>query len=443
MRQEDFNRLLEVCGVPRGARILAAVSGGADSVCLLRLLCGARPGYPLTVLCAHAEHGIRGEASLADEAYVRALCAQWDVRFFSRHLDVPTQASRMHRGLEETARTLRYAFLREIAAQEGCSCIATAHHRRDQAETVLLHIARGSDIRGLCAMRMREGDLIRPLLGCAPEALRNLLQEEGITWREDETNADTQYSRNLIRHTVLPALEQIAPGAEEALCRLALAGQRVEACFDAQLRDIGADHPIRLADGAALPEMLLRGRDPALTSRAVARLLDTAGAQRSSAVIDRAAQWLSIGHEGTLNLEEGGRLSIGGGMVCAVFPDRRLPDTPLGDGVTPTPFGRFMLRPAQQGETGDGIASQVVPDGEITVGERHAGETMIPFGHTKPKELRKLISDAGVPAPLRRSMPVVRMEGEPVWLPGVRPAERCRQNGGVMRMLVWMDRLPL
>ena len=161
--QETFvGRLRGACAVLPGSHVLAAVSGGADSTALLCFFCEIREAYPISVSCAHVEHGIRGAASEEDMRFVKALCEQKNVPFYSGRVDAPGYARAHGCGLEEAARALRYDFLEKTAEAVGADAIALAHHRGDQAETVLLHAARGSDIRGLCAMRWRRGKLIRP-----------------------------------------------------------------------------------------------------------------------------------------------------------------------------------------------------------------------------------------------------------------------------------------
>ena len=171
--QETFvGRLRGACAVLPGSHGLVAGSGGADSTALLCFFCEIRETYPISVSCAHVEHGIRGAASEGDMRFVKALCEQKNVPFYGGRVDAPGYARAHGCGLEEAARALRYDFLEKTAEAVGADAIALAQHRGDQAETVLLHAARGSDIRGLCAMLWRRGKLIRPLLDAEPEALR-------------------------------------------------------------------------------------------------------------------------------------------------------------------------------------------------------------------------------------------------------------------------------
>ncbi len=427
MTPEEFEGKLRLCGITAGSRVLAAVSGGADSICLLWLLNAVRETYPLSVVCAHAEHGIRGSASIADMEYVRKLCRDWSVEYHCKHLNISTK--RKKGSIEETARDLRYEFLRECMRETGCTCILTAHHAADQAETVLMRASRGTDIRGLRAMAYRNGDLARPFLDTDPEDLRCTLRAHGISWQEDETNLNAAYSRNRIRLTVLPALEQAAPGTRRALCRLASAAERDESYFAERLEELGLFNMIGLADGMALPVGPFAGLHPSLVSRAVARLLLAAGFQPDACTIQNALKMIGSGEDGTVNLQHDGILMCGKRYLCAVYPHRRIGETALYEGENSTAFGIFTLRVAQENSACDGKTCQLIPaqfaEG-LTVGSRLAGERMVPFGRSCDAEIRKLISDSGIDQGLRRSVPVVRSDGQAIWLPGIRAGEKCR-----------------
>ena len=439
-------RLKEGCAVAPGAHVLVAVSGGADSTALLCFFAGARASYPLTVSCAHVEHGIRGEAAREDLAFVRALCAEKQIPFLAESVDAPGYARAHGCGLEDAARTLRYAALRRMARQAGAEVIALAHHAGDQAETVLLHAARGCDVRGLQAMRMRSGDLIRPLLGCTPQALREALRTQGQRWREDESNDDLRYARNRVRRRVLPELEQACPGAGAALGRLARAAQRDEDYFESQLHAL----PVyALVDGAAMARDELAGLHPALRSRAIVRLMARAGiAPQSAQTVEAVTAAAAAPGAAVVNLTDGAHALLGKRLVCAVRADAPPVDMPLGRGRTDTPFGVFTVREAAPGETGDGRFAQAIParlmDGaRITL--RREGDAMTPFGRQHEELLSRLLIKAGVEQGLKNSLPIVRGREGILWAVGLRPGEVCRGRDGERRLLVslrcpWADR---
>lgn len=206
--------------LPEEGKILVAVSGGADSLCLLHLLlriCGSGKRYPgVTLAAAHLNHMLRGEESERDARAVAAILAEWKVPFTSGKIDVQEYASREKYSLEEAARIVRYRFLREVACGR---LIAVGHHADDQVETLLLHWLRGSGLQGLVGMAPRQQDIIRPLLEFTHAETVAYCQQQGIVPLEDHSNADTRFLRNRIRHKILPLLQEINPGIQGTLLR--------------------------------------------------------------------------------------------------------------------------------------------------------------------------------------------------------------------------------
>jgi tRNA(Ile)-lysidine synthase len=193
--------------------VLAAVSGGCDSVAMLRMLIDSNR----EVAAAHYNHGLRDEAE-KDENFVRELCGQWGIPFISERGDVHGGA-----GFEERARTMRYDFLERVRAGRGLDFIATGHTADDNIETVLLNLTRGSGLHGLTGIPEQRGNIIRPILHLSRDDAERYLRERNIPWREDATNADTHYRRNHIRHKVIPALRQVNPSLTRAAVRLTAA----------------------------------------------------------------------------------------------------------------------------------------------------------------------------------------------------------------------------
>ena len=203
--------------LPRGSRVLIALSGGRDSMALLTALQEAAADRDLTLLAAHYDHGLRGEESRRDRDFVTAWCAEQGIPLTVGAGDVAGQAARTRRGIEETARAMRYAFLEETARSAGADVIATAHNADDNLETVLLHLTRGTGLDGLTGIPPRRGKLIRPLLAAPRSDIDGYLARTGVPWVEDSSNAETAYARNRIRREVLPVLKTINPGLAATL----------------------------------------------------------------------------------------------------------------------------------------------------------------------------------------------------------------------------------
>ena len=227
-RIKQFMKSEPVSLVPGRDQVLAGVSGGADSVCLMLAL--KELGYEVTAV--HVEHGIRGEESLEDGAYVRKLCMERGIEFHAVSVDVPSKAREEALSLEEAARLARWDVLRDVSDRLGIRVIATAHHRQDQAETVLWNLIRGSSLGGLGGIRevRREGErlIIRPLLECERDQIEDYLRQRDISWRTDSTNLDPSFTRNAIRLKVMPLLEQLNPEAALHIAQAASDLRQVE-----------------------------------------------------------------------------------------------------------------------------------------------------------------------------------------------------------------------
>lgn len=216
-----------------GTSVLLAVSGGADSVALLRGLLQLQPVLNLTLRAAHLNHQLRGSAADTDAAWVQALCERFNVSCDIESIPIRALAEQTRRGLEETSRDERYRFLETVSEKHHCDVVATAHTADDQAETVLHHILRGTGLTGLRGMEWsrslsdREPSatcvrLIRPMLHIHRSDIEQILIELGQDFRKDATNQDVSLTRNRLRHGLLPHLErEFNPRVREHLCQLA------------------------------------------------------------------------------------------------------------------------------------------------------------------------------------------------------------------------------
>ena len=254
-----------------GSRIVIGLSGGADSVCLLRVFCGLREELELSLLAVHVHHGIRGRSADEDAWFSEKLCKQMDVPFRLICTDVPALAAEQGCSIEEAGRTLRYEAFEQIRAAEDFDVIAAAHHADDNAETVLLNLCRGTGPAGLCGMSPASGRIIRPLLCVQRYEIEDYLREIDQEWRTDETNADLSYRRNRIRHAVMPQFSAVNPQTVSHINETARILRESEAYLMRQTREAaarclrevpderGRDAP---ADGPTQADLTVRKDDP-------------------------------------------------------------------------------------------------------------------------------------------------------------------------------------
>ena len=256
--------------------VIAAYSGGADSTCLLYHLAHWCEEHNVRLLAAHVNHGIRGDDAARDEAFCRETCETLGIPLAVRRENVPELARQTGRGLEETAREVRYTFFDELSAQHGGALIATAHNADDQLETVLFHLLRGSGLRGLCGIDpLRDGRFLRPLIADSGADIRRWCADNRIPYVTDATNADTDYTRNFIRHRLIPPMEEIAEHPQKAVLRMTSLLRQDSDFLEQTARQY-------VPDGAvSVDRAVLNSLHPAIASRVLIRLCGSRNAGAS------------------------------------------------------------------------------------------------------------------------------------------------------------------
>ena len=212
--------------IEEGDHVIAGVSGGPDSVYLLFLLMQYKKSVPFSISVVHVEHGIRGQESREDAQFVQQLCRKMEIPFFLFEVDAQKEAKTKKISTEEAGRILRYAAFEEACRRYGGNKIAIAHNEDDQAETILWNLSRGSGLAGLCGMQPFRGKLIRPMLTTSRTEIEQWLEENEIETRQDKTNLEEIYTRNKIRHQIIPRLRDGINA--QAVRHIAEAGQKIQ-----------------------------------------------------------------------------------------------------------------------------------------------------------------------------------------------------------------------
>ena len=431
--------------LPRGAHVVVAVSGGADSVALLHVLHALQAERALRLTVAHLHHGIRHESADADAAFVQRLARRLGLPFILGRARVPALAQRRGISLEMAAREARYAFLARALRRAGADCVAVAHTADDQAETILLKLARGAGPQGLGGMPysavIHGCPVIRPLLDVARDDVRGYLRRRRIEWREDETNVDRAFLRNRVRLEALPFLERtLNPAFRAALLRTGVILRAENEWLDELSR--GALSQCR-AEGGALSVGRLRTL-PLAAQRRVLRLWLQRQRMPPAALEFEPVERLRA----MLASQRSPRNASIAGRVIIVRGDRLMPapaGRPTGGGfrrVLQVPGATVVSAAGVQVTTAlsRGWSPQTgqVPGrypAAVTVSVRawrrrklvlrswQPGDRMRPLGAGGTRKLQDILTDARVPVGRRRSIPVLECGGEIVWLAGYRIAE--------------------
>ena len=411
----------------KGARVLCAVSGGADSMCLLHLLWSQ--GYDVTA--AHFEHGIRGEESLRDAAFVESWCKERGIPFFPGYGDAPAYAEENGMSLEEAARKLRYDFLYETAEAVGADLILTAHNLDDNAETLLFNLTRGSGTLGLRGIPQSRGKLLRPLLHVSRAEIEAYLAENKVPHVEDSTNRSDDYTRNLIRHRIMPLLLKINPRFPEAAARTAFLAARDEDC----LSQMAADYLAREMKDGSLSLDAFNALHPAITSRAVRLLFPGLSMERTEAVLEfaRGSEYGLLELPGHILRREQGRLYLNKGCDFSLPEQRLIP----GEALEIPELGlRIETQECiYRGEIHDLFKTfylkyEIVSTDLLCTGRR-PGDSIRPLGRGVRKRLSALFKEAGYTREMRDTCLIVRDKSGPLLVRGLALDERAApQKGG-------------
>ena len=424
---------------PPGGLILCAVSGGRDSVCLLDCLWKLGRARDFRVAAAHLNHGMRPTAQ-RDEDLVRALCAERNVPFYTETVDVYALCAVWRLTVEETGRRARYDFLRRTADALAADFIATAHHRDDQAETVLLQLLRGTGPQGLTGIPPVRDGIIRPLLDTPRAAIEGYIQAHGLTYVTDETNLDLSYARNRLRHNALPALESTNAAAVQNLARFCEKAARADVYLAA-----GA---AKLLAAARLPGAAPAWQLPPLQA-ADPLLLETALHSLVAPVRDAEEKYVQLlcavvrQGSGAVQLTGQVRFCAGNGCLRQETLPQALPGQP--ENLPPQlPFlpekqPEFRLRGGWKGKAELLKADfeekiQVVHKKDLknradyarittlytslVLRARQPGDRFRPAGRGLSKPLRKWMNEAGVPNELRDTLPLLASGSEILWVCG-------------------------
>lgn len=308
----------------QGDRIAVGVSGGADSVALLRFLAALRPQFGWDLVVCHIHHGLRGAEADRDECFVRALAEQLGLPCAVSRIDAAALALQDHISVEEAGRMARYAFFAQTAGEGGR--IATAHTLDDSIETVLMNLVRGTGLRGLCGIPRIRGNIVRPLLDCTRAEVEDYLGALGQPYCTDSTNLTDDYTRNRIRHDILPRLCELNPNFPGAMARMLPRLAAQQALTDSLATQ--SAQQLHAACGGLSRQGLSALPEP-VCDRLLLRLLEQNRLPVSAAAVERMTETLRTG--GKLDLAARSWFFVAQGDLAAVIyaPPGGIPPVPV------------------------------------------------------------------------------------------------------------------
>ena len=432
-----INTLEEYAMLGNASYVVVGVSGGADSVCLLHILASLRKKYGFELIGAHINHGIRGDEARRDSDFARSVCERLGVRFELLEADCPLLAAVSGETLEECGRRVRYEFFNSLCADSSYR-IATAHNADDNAETVIFNLTRGSALKGASGIPPVRGNIIRPLIDISRDEIERYCEENSLEFVTDSTNLSDDYTRNKIRHCVIPVLKQLNPAAVGAFSRFSAAAR--SDCTFIEKEASGLFEKAKLADFTFDRAMLLEG-DFAVVSRLIS--------QAVSGFCGKLPDYEKITAVCSL-IKNGGKLQLYADCFCSVDSSvLRLfsSDCAAAPAAAPAPvklkleelpsevqFGDFSIYFDKYTNyskkihyllldnlidcdkiSGDVVLRTRLPGDKITLGRRGVTKT-----------LKKLFNEAAIPPESRDGIPVISDEKGVIWVSGFGTDKRCR-----------------
>lgn len=439
-KEEKMIREIENCMKSHGwndsASILVGLSGGADSVALTHSLNALSKKYGFRLYAAHVHHGLRGETADRDENFSKCFAESLGIRFFSLRSDVRKIAAESGISEELAGRQVRYDFFERLCNEYSIERIATAHHKNDNAETILMNFMRGSGISGLCGIPYERGRIIRPLLDVRRDQIEKYCDENGLEYVTDETNMENIYTRNKIRHILIPEIEKLFnPSFIDTVTKNAVILNSDE---DYLLQECENAYK-SCVDGKKADTVKLGGLHNAILTRVIRKMVDeTCGkADVPSSVINSIAEMVRK------NIT-GGRIDVARGIYARIEYNRLIFDEyteecadfeyelEIGAEKYIPELGYTVSVEKADVREKDGCEYFTVPDGAlIKMRNRRGGDKFVPLGMKGTKKLKDFMIDEKIPRNDRSRVGILTIDENIAWIVGYRRDDRYKfkKNG--------------
>ncbi len=406
--------------------VAVGVSGGADSMCLLHILSSLKDKYGIIIKAVHINHNLRGEEALRDEMLVREYCREKGIDLTVHSADVASLSDELGIGTEECGRRVRY----ECFSKADCDAVAVAHSLSDSVETAVHNLIRGTGLKGLCGIPVkREPNIIRPLIFCTREEIEAYCEKEGVPFVTDSTNLTDDYTRNYIRHNIIPAFGKVNASAVKSISRTCL--------VLAEENDFIEKSALALLDSAVTDggyniEALLKAH-PAVRKRAVLILLGERMSKQPVCLHTELVNSIVENRGGKAELSAGVYASVRQGIL--VFDE--LKERPacweafFSDNKAVSPYGTYSLLEADFENRNAFDGSKI--KGELTLTSRKEGDRLTLKKRNVTKSLKKLFNEMKIPVEERNKLAVLRDGEDVIWVEGVgvnsfyTPEENCKK----------------
>lgn len=435
----ESNRLIR-----RNDRIIAACSGGPDSMALVHILSRLAPEWGLTLAVAHLNHMFRGAESQADAVHVGRFCAGLGLDFYHTAIDVPAYIAGSGRSTQDAARVLRYRYLRRVAAALAGAKIAIGHHRDDQAETVLLNLLRGAGSAGLGGMKPIEGDVIRPLLDVSRKEIEAYCAEYGLKPRQDSSNLKLDYLRNYLRLELMPLLqERFNANLSETLCRTARLVGDEHRYIAEQVSCLSSDIIKAEKESLVIDCCLLNDFPVALRREIFRQTIEKKQGSLKGITflhVERLVELAANGMVGSIVELPGGLIARRGydsirlGMPTVLRSppgigppgiELDIPGTTVVPALNVAITAGFLQERPPNNRPGSVVFDWDQLSPPLIIRTRQEGDRFRPAGAPGGKKLKDFLIDGKVPREMRDAIPLVCDQQEIVWVGGYRQAQRA------------------
>ena len=440
-----------------GDKVIAAVSGGADSVCMLHILNNLKNDLKFSLCCAHINHGLRGEAADSDEAFVKALCVNMGIDFYSKKFDVARLAEENKITCEEAGRNVRYSFFEEIKTKYGYNKVATAHNKNDNAETVLMRIIRGTGIDGLAGIPyIRNDGVIRPILDISREQVEEYCAENNLEFCTDATNLENDFTRNKVRNMLIPFIErEFNAKISDSLIRLSDSAEEdskfLKSYTKRLYQRLGNPIPGSKLNTLHIDSLKLLEK-PILT-----RILQLAAEKSSPAKLEKKhicdiIELLNKNTGASINLPQGLVAEINYGWLTFSGPldkidvksnaDGFFADIAIGDTVCIEALGKEISIREENAKEYKCKINEIAADIDkigfqpLFLRSRRDGDKIVWFSDGKAKKIKNIFIDEKIPQKDRNKIPLLATGDEIIAIVGSRVSEKYKITKDSERALV-------